>query len=784
MFTITEPAGGSDPGGAHRERMREMTATNGTGALAPYRVVELPGADTALCGKMLADLGARVTKVEPPGGDPARLIAPLMPRAGGPVSYAWLAYNRGKSTVTLELDSAAGLAALRELLADADFLVESFAPGTLERMGLGMEALHGLNPGLIVLSVTPFGQTGPYAAFAATDIVAPATGGYLNMIGEKGREPLRIGLPQSFHQACGSAVTGGLIALFDRHRTGRGQRVDVSAQHVFLPTVAMPYTYWDLLQTRVGREGAFRTRGGHAPLRTVYPCRDGHVAWTAQAGTLGERSLRRLIARVTEEGFGSPVLETTDWSRDAFAEMSPEQVREAEGCFVAFFAGKTRRQMFAIANETGVMMAPVNTVADLCADIQLEARGFWETVAGESADLRFPGPPLRMSRTPLVQGALPPPAAQRAPAHPAHPARGGGGPPLQGGAHHLAAGLSAGVDAPKSGLPLEGVKVLDFGTAIVGPLATRAFSDFGATVIKVESATHPDQLRIIAPYKDQEAGLDRTGYFQTVNAGKMSLALNLRLPKAREIALRLAAWADVVVETYTPRVLKDWQLDYQAISRVNPDVIMLSHCLQGQTGPRADLRGFGQLSAALTGLFSVTGYAGEQPLGPYAAYPDWVACHFTTAALLAALDHRRRTGEGQYIDQAQMESALQFIAPAILQYGAEGVVAGLVGNGDPNMAPHGAFRCKGEDAWCVLAVRHEQDWRALCGLLGDAALADDRRLATLAGRTEHEAHVAARLNPGFAEREPREAMAALQKAGIPAGYVARPDELFSDPQLT
>ena len=337
--------------------------------------------------------------------------------------------------------------------------------------------------------------------------------------------------------------------------------------------------------------------------------------------------------------------------------------------------------------------------------------------------------------------------------------------------------------APDRSLPLAGLKVADFGTAIVGPFSARMLCDYGAHVVKVETGTHLDVFRAGAPFKDGKPGVNRGGYYQPFNLGKQSILLDLRQSKAREIARRLAVWADILIETFTPRVMRNWGLDYDELSKLNPRLIMLSHCLMGQSGPRSNYKGFGVLSAALAGMFEVTGQPDGPPLGPYAAYPDWIAPYFSVLALLGALEHRRRTGEGQYVDQAQIESAMQFMAPAVLDYSATGRVAGRNGNRDPQYCPHGVFPCAGDDEWCAIAARSDAEWEALCRLMGQPALGKHPDFATLAARKARETEVEARVAAWSAGQDKRALMARLQAAGIPAGYVAKASDLFDDPQL-
>jgi crotonobetainyl-CoA:carnitine CoA-transferase CaiB-like acyl-CoA transferase len=338
-------------------------------------------------------------------------------------------------------------------------------------------------------------------------------------------------------------------------------------------------------------------------------------------------------------------------------------------------------------------------------------------------------------------------------------------------------------DASGAALPFAGLRVVDFGTAIVGPFSARMLAEYGASVVKVETAVHPDVFRSNAPYKAGKPGVNRGGYYHPFNAGKRSITLDLRQPKAREIAKRLAAHADIVIETFTPRVMKGWGLDYGELVKVNPKLIMLSHCLLGQTGPRANYKGFGVLSAALAGMFEVTGWPDGPPLGPYAAYPDWIAPYFTMMALIAALDHRRKTGAGQYIDQAQIEGAVQFMAPAVLDYSATGHVTGREGNRDPAYCPHGVFQCSGDDEWCAIVVRDDAEWAALCRTMEHPGLAGDTRFSTVTARKEHEAEVEQFIAGWTRGLDKRSVMERCQAAGVPAGGVAKASDLFTDPQL-
>ncbi len=331
--------------------------------------------------------------------------------------------------------------------------------------------------------------------------------------------------------------------------------------------------------------------------------------------------------------------------------------------------------------------------------------------------------------------------------------------------------------------PLTGVKVFDFTSTVLGPTATRYLADHGATVVRVESLAHPETTRIATPYGGGQPGLNSSGYFATHNAGKLGLTLNMNKPGARRVVERLIRWADVLLESFAPGVMARWGLSYDEVRALKPDIIMASTSLQGQTGPNRSHRGYGQMASAMAGWFELTGWPDGEPVGPYSAYSDFIDWSFLLIAILTALDHRRRTGEGQYLDQSQLESALQFLAPALLDCQANGTVARRDGNRDPHAAPHGVYRCLGEDRWCAIAAATEEEWRSFCGVIGEPAWSREGRFRTLAERKAHEDELDALIEAWTAERRAEDVMAAMQEAGVAAGVVQNAEDLFADPQL-
>jgi crotonobetainyl-CoA:carnitine CoA-transferase CaiB-like acyl-CoA transferase len=331
--------------------------------------------------------------------------------------------------------------------------------------------------------------------------------------------------------------------------------------------------------------------------------------------------------------------------------------------------------------------------------------------------------------------------------------------------------------------PLAGVKVLDFMWVMAGPSATRVLADYGATVVRIESTRRVDTARTMGPFHGGQPGPDNSAFFQTLNAGKLGVTLDLTQEAGRAVALDLVRWADVVCESFTPGVMRGWDLHYESLRGVKPDIIMLSTSLMGQSGPLTGFAGFGSLAAAIAGFYDITGWADRPPAGPFGAYTDTIAPRYTAIAILAALEHKRRTGEGQYIDQSQAEASLQFLSAALLDYTANGRVQSRNGNFDPDLAPHGTYPAAGQERWVAIAVGDDEQWRALCDVIGRPELIEDARFATRQARLAHRDEADAIVAAWTETRDAQEVESALQARGLPASVVEGSSDLFADPQL-
>jgi crotonobetainyl-CoA:carnitine CoA-transferase CaiB-like acyl-CoA transferase len=332
-------------------------------------------------------------------------------------------------------------------------------------------------------------------------------------------------------------------------------------------------------------------------------------------------------------------------------------------------------------------------------------------------------------------------------------------------------------------LPLDDVKVVDFMWALAGPGTTRTLADYGATVVRIESASKLDGARTVGPFHKKKPSNDGSGLYGTYNAGKLGLSLDLSKPQAREVVLDLVQWADVVCESFSPKAMRAWKLDYESLRAIKPDLIMLSSCLMGQTGPLSSFAGFGNMAAAVSGFYNLCGWPDRAPTGPFGAYTDYVAPRFGAVSVLAALDYRKRTGKGQYIDQSQAESALHFLAPALLDCAANGRVAQGLGNDDPNYAPHGVYPTLGENGWVAITCLTEEHWLALSAIMGRDDLVKNQSFATLSHRLLNRRALDQIIASWTTSLRADDVEILLQGRGIPAAAVKDSKGVCLDEQL-
>ncbi|MBI4331307.1 MAG: CoA transferase [Chloroflexi bacterium] len=380
--------------------------------LSPYRVLDLTDEKGLLCGRMLGDLGADVIQVEPPDGNPARKFGPFYADKPGPDgSLYWWAFSNNKRSITLNLESRQGRDILQSLVKTADFVIESFAPGHMDSLGIGYAALSGINPGLIMTSITPFGQTGPYSRHAASDMVCMAMGGHMFMTGDPDRPPVRIGFPQAYLLGASAAAAASLVALWHKETAGEGQHIDVSIQEAVVLCMLGARPAWDANKVIWRRAGNLRVGFSLASgQQMMWPCQDGYVTFLVFGGMTGAQTNKALVEWMSGEGMADDFLKSIDWASLDMARTTEEFHRRIEALIGRFFLAKTKRELYDGAIRRGIMLCPVASVQDILEDRQLAARGFWQKVEHPElgTGITYPGAFARLSETPIEIRRRPP----------------------------------------------------------------------------------------------------------------------------------------------------------------------------------------------------------------------------------------------------------------------------------------------------------------------------------------------------------------------------------------
>ncbi|MXZ63295.1 MAG: CoA transferase [Chloroflexi bacterium] len=746
-----------------------------TGPLAGVRVVDLATEFAVLAGRVLADLGAEVIRVEPPGGDPGRRRPPFTDGEDDSPdgSLYWAAVSLGKRSVTLDIAADGDRDALRRLIAGADVLVESSPPGHLDGLGLGYDDVRIFNPALVYVSVSPWGQDGPLAHAPATDLTIEAAGGLVGLQGDGDRPPIPVGYPQASFHAGAQAAADAVVALFERDRSGMGQHLDVSMQSCMVWTLMHATGFPPLEGIDPPGTGAERALGtGAAPtvgdleLPSVLEVADGLVALTIGHGPAGWQTLANTLAWI-DEGQGLPdyvrAVDWYDWQNLYERGELPFGIAdEAIRLAVEFLASKTKIELVERAVQVTLMVAPFNTAHDLFHDPQLRSRGYWREIGGRT----YPGPFAKLSRTPLGPHAPPPEPGEangllRQPREPLLPAA------RQYGAR---------------GRAFEGIKVADFAWFGVGPLISKGLADHGATVVHVESATRIDGTRLNPPFQDGIVDINRAQFMANYNSSKLGASVNLGTPEGRTLARQLCDWADIVTESFTPGVADRLGLGWEELSADHPELIMLSTSMRGETGPLRTISGFGSHGAAMAGISAITGWPDRDPAGPWGAYTDFINPRYGIAALASALFERNRSGRGQYVDLSQVETSIHFIEPLILDYTVNGRVAGPVGHASLTSCPHGVYATAGLERYVAIEVQTAEQWRALRSL---GALPDhgDPRHEARRGRLADREAIEAGMAGWCTGQDPWALAERLRDAGVPASVCLRPLDLYEDAQL-
>ncbi|MBN8987172.1 MAG: CoA transferase [Rhizobiales bacterium] len=726
------------------------------GTLSHLRIVEIgSAAATSYCARLFADFGATVRKIEPSAGDPLRRAAPLTPQGHS----AWFAFlNFNKSSIVLDPKDAGASSRLTELIAGCDILLDGRDIDAADCPAFDLAALRQNHPGLIHLDVSWFGREGPYAKFAATDSTIRALTGLVKLVGPAEGPPMHA---PDFQTGIFAGLWGFIAAassVLGRMQDGRGRS---NSLDIFESSIAV--TEYIMFESFV--RGDIMRRIG---VNRFWPTFPVGIYETGQ-GWLGVTTVTPAQWRAFCEMLGLPELRD-----DAALVMGVDRLQHVEMIerqFIPRLKQRTAQEWFSEGLRRKIPIVPVPEIADLVADEEKRARGaIVPIMVGDETGFTA-GSMQRLTGTPPRRGGAVPDIGEQ----------------MLGSAHASVAARR--LPTPKPGnadrLPLEGVRVVDFSMGWAGPICTRTLADLGADVIKIEATQYPDWWRGVdrRPAYVLEQMYEKSVRYCIMNRNKRGITLDLTRPQGLDLAKRLLADADIVVDNYSVEVLPKLGLGYEVLSKLNPKLVVMSMSAFGAGSVNRDCRAYGSTLEQGSGLPSVVGDPGGPPVMSHTAFGDAVGGLNGCAAVLIALIHARLTGKGQFIDLAQIECMMPFAAPWIIAHSIDGKEPVKYGNRHPDLVPHGCFPCAGTDNWIMVAVSSDAMWPRLAKLLGRADWATDAWLKTAVGRRAIESQIEAAITAWTSARHPEEAMAAMQAAGIASGVARLPIDLLRDPQL-
>ena len=726
--------------------------------LQGYRALDLTGLSGQLCGRMLADLGMEVIKIEPPGGDPVRKLAPFIKSADGKsLSTAFAHLNAGKASKVVDLTNEAGKAAFRELVKSADVVIESFQPGELDAKGLGYKDLAAINPGIVMASITGFGQTGPKKNFACNDLVALAESGFLYIAGDPSLPPCRPPETQAYYFASLFATAGLLAALYRRERTGQGDHVDSSMQET-LATQEHIIRLWANEQQIAKRAGS--QHGSVAPAK-IFSCRDGYVYLYVT------RQHWKLFLSIWTDH--PAVFDAPDWLNNLYRRAHVDELNPALEAYLGKF---TMAEITELLQAKGIPCVPVNTPMGFANDEQVRGRGFMAPVqhAGFGGTTQ-PAMPFVIDGARPSVGSVPLLDSWSAPSSIS---------PVAGEKREGANTRSSSAQSGGNG-PLEGMRIVSFDHVLAGPYGTTILAELGADVVKVESSKGGmDPFRFFGTGEDPNL----SPRFLEFNRNKRSFTVNLKHPKGQGVLHDLVAKADAVLDNYSVDVVERIGLGYEQLCRVKPDIVNLRMPGLGTTGPKRHFSTVGVNITSFTGLTYMWNHPGvtNPPIGSQTVFPDYVSGTLCAIIIISGVLYRDRQKKGAFIDLAQSEATAFMIGANLMEAASTGINPEPVGNASPAAAPHDCYPCKGDDRWCVIAAENEEQWAALAKIVGPE-LAADARFRTLDDRLQNRTELSAAIARWTANQDAFALRDRLQQAGVPCGVVQTGEDLCNDPQL-
>jgi crotonobetainyl-CoA:carnitine CoA-transferase CaiB-like acyl-CoA transferase len=744
--------------------------------LKGFRALDLTGLNGQLCGRLLADLGMEVVKIEPPGGDPVRNLRPFVNTSEGKqLSTTFAHLNAGKGSKVLDLEKESERAVFRELVKGADVVIESFQPGELDAKGLGYKDLAAINPGIVMASITGFGQTGPKKNLACNDLVALAESGFLYIAGDPTLAPCRPPETQAYYFASLFAAAGLLAALYRRERTGRGDHVDASMQET-LATQEHIIRLWANEKQIAKRAGS--QHGSVAPAK-IFPCRDGFVYLYVT------RQHWKLFLSVWKDH--PAVFDAPDWLNNVYRRAHAEELNPAVEAFLGKF---TMAEITDLLQEKGIPCVPVNTPMGFADDEHVRGRGFMTPVqhAGFGAT-KQPAMPFVIDGERPAVGSVPL-LDSWSPSYvsPGTGEKKGEISPVTGERGEGADTFKAVGDAKQSARtqnggngPLDGMRIVSFDHVLAGPYGTTILAELGADVIKIESSKGGmDPFRFFGTGEDPNL----SPRFLEFNRNKRSFTVNLKHPKGQGVLHDLVAKADAVLDNYSVDVVERIGLAYHQLCQVKPDIVNLRMPGLGTTGPKRHFSTVGVNITSFTGLTYMWNHPGNTnpPIGAQTVFPDYVSGVLCAIIIISGVLHRDRQKKGAFIDLAQSEATAFMIGANLMEAASSGKNPEPIGNASPSAAPHDCYRCKGEDRWCVIATENEQQWAALARILGPE-IANDPRFKTINDRLRYRAELNAEISRWTETQDAATIRDRLQEVGVPCGVVQTGEDLCNDPQL-
>ncbi len=728
--------------------VREVTQGSTTGAAAALEGVHVleigHGVSAPFCTRLLADLGARVCKLELPEGDPARRWEPRV-ADGSSALFAYL--NAGKDSVVLSGDADSDAALVADKASHCDVVVTNLSSAEEKSWACDVTAATARAPRAIVVRLSPFGATGPWSDRRGESLSACAAGGISVVLGEPGHTPLSLPFDLPALQAGLHGAAAAMTALIDRDRSGR-RSIDIAESEV------LAYYAGGMSRFILGAKGkwlrrGFERHGGIYP-SGFYPCKDGFIFLATQKRDQWAGFL---------ELMGNPEWAEANPVYKDGVKIGWKHADEVDVHFIPWLAQHTRAELTKMAKQADLVLGPINDAEDVMNEPHLDARSFWGDIDVGGERVRIPGMGYRMTGTPCRMGTVPR-LGEHAPDAP----------------ERVSAAASNGSDRKRVGnRPLAGFRAIEFGFNWAGPMVGQILSDMGMEIIKVESAGRLDMMRHWPHARS---------FFHNTNRGKLSISINIKTEEGRALVRRLAAHSDLVFDNFAAGVMTKNGLGYDDLCREAPNIIALSMAMAGQTGPLAHLRGFATIATGFAGIEAAIGYPDTGPTGlPVIGIGDANAAIQAVLSALVALWHRDRTGQGQFIDLSQIEAAAALSGEPLTRFQVTGEGIAPHANGHPRMAPHGVYPTKGEEKWLALAIASDLEWRALVELLGTPAWAADESLANVSQRQQRATEIDAHLAEWSATRDRDPLVEELCGAGLAAAPVLEIDELHTWPQF-